>query len=339
VKPEQSEQLFIEELIQKSIASNKITNQAIALIDKLTGDASTRRYYRVIMHDKTSYVVCLDNPVKEELENNFFKFQRFLFENNVRVPKIYDFIPSKGYLLEEDLGDTTLLVHLAKMSQPAEIEETYKKIIDQLILMHKIDISQISWINLKFDFAKLMDEMNFTLKYFIKMYLKNENLELEKRLQNELIPICLRLSEQKMVFTHRDFHSRNVMALGSEMVIIDFQDARHGIPQYDLTSLLEDCYYDFAPAMRERLIKYYYQHSHVKSLQPTYEQFRDLYADMTIQRVFKAIGSFSYIYASREDKRYLKYIGFAMEKLKLVMLENPRYHALYRELFGLYYAS
>jgi aminoglycoside/choline kinase family phosphotransferase len=339
MKPEQSEQLFIEELIQKSIAAKKITNQSISLIDKLTGDASTRRYYRVVMNDKTSFVVCLDNPVKEELENNFFKFQKFLYQKNVRVPKIYDFIPSKGYLLEEDLGDTTLLVHLANLSKPDEIEETYKKIIDQLILMHKIDISQMEWINLKFDFAKLMDEMNFTLKYFIKMYLKNEDLELEKKLQNELIPICLRLSEQKMVFTHRDFHSRNIMALKDEMVIIDFQDARHGIPQYDLTSLLEDCYYDFSPLMRERLIKYYYDFSGIKNIQPSYDQFRDLYSDMTIQRVFKAIGSFAYIYASREDKRYLKYIGFAMEKLKLVMLNNPKYHTLYKELFGLYYAS
>jgi aminoglycoside/choline kinase family phosphotransferase len=115
MKPEQSEQLFIEELIQKSITAKKINNQAIALIDKLTGDASTRRYYRVIMEDKKSFVVCLDNPVKDETDNNFFKFQKFLFQNNVRVPKIYDFIPSKGYLLEEDLGAMTLFVHLSRV--------------------------------------------------------------------------------------------------------------------------------------------------------------------------------------------------------------------------------
>ena len=60
---------------------------------------------------------------------------------------------------------------------------------------------------------------------------------------------------------------------------------------------------------------------------------------MTIQRVFKAIGSFSYIYATRKDERYLKYIGFGMEKLRTIMLQDDRYRSLSKHLFQIYYAN
>ena len=48
------------------------------------------------------------------------------------------------------------------------------------------------------------------------------------------------------------------MVKNDDLVIIDFQDARMGIPQYDLSSLLDDCYYQLMPENKERLVKYYY---------------------------------------------------------------------------------
>ena len=60
---------------------------------------------------------------------------------------------------------------------------------------------------------------------------------------------------------------------------------------------------------------------------------------MAIQRVFKAIGSFTYIYHTRKDERYLKYIGFAMEKIKVYLLSNPKYDKLRTLLISVYYES
>jgi len=49
--------------------------------------------------------------------------------------------------------------------------------------------------------------------------------------------------QQPQVLVHRDFHSRNLMVLGSgELAVIDFQDAVVGPITYDLVSLLRDCY-------------------------------------------------------------------------------------------------
>jgi hypothetical protein len=149
-----------------------------------------------------------------------------------------------------------------------------------------------------------------------------------------------RLSAQKMVITHRDFHSRNIMVKDNKYVFIDFQDARWGIPQYDLVSLLEDCYYDLKEENRQKLKRYYYDNlDHSIHGQKTYEEFDSLYQDMTIQRVFKAVGSFCYIYNWRKDDRYLKYIGFAMEKIRRTMMDNPRYAELKTKLFQNYYAN
>ena len=143
-----------------------------------------------------------------------------------------------------------------------------------------------------------------------------------------------------MVITHRDFHSRNIMVQGDQFIFIDFQDARWGIPQYDLVSLLEDCYYELDDKNRETLKRYYYDNlDPAIHGQKNFQEFLCLYEDMTIQRVFKAVGSFCYIYNWRKDERYLKYIGFAMEKIRKVMMDNPKYIDLKKKLFQHYYAN
>lgn len=338
MKPEVSETLFIEQLFKNS--QQKISDKSIIQnIDKLTGDASTRRYYRVFTQ-KDSYVVCLDNPT--ELKNTFVEIQAFLFANNVAVPKIFDMDLSSGYILEEDLGDKTLLSELSHLDSIQEEFEVYQKIVDSLIELQSIDeeiIRASEKIKEKFDYDKLKFEMDFSVKYFLKMLLKIDDKKVLQAILDGLDPLCIRLSSQKMVLTHRDFHSRNIMIKDNKYRIIDFQDARMGVAQYDLSSLLDDCYYDLNEGNREKLKRYYYDKMKPLILQESYEVFDELYTDMAIQRVFKAIGSFSYIYHHRADERYLKYIGFAMEKLKKYMLKDKKYNQLRKSLFGLYYES
>lgn len=338
MKPEVSERLFIEELFFRS--RKKIPDQSkIKLIDKLTGDASTRRYYRIFT-EENSYVVCLDNPT--ENKNKFIEVQSFLDSNNVSVPKVYDKDLKKGYILEEDLGDVTLLNHLSAIDSKEEEFELYKNIIDNLIKIHSIDFKKIeesNKFNESFDYEKLKFEMNFSIKYFVQILLGIDDQRKIDNLSNLFGPLCIRLAEKKRVLTHRDFHSRNIMIKKNELKIIDFQDARWGLPQYDLSSLLDDCYYDLSNDNREKLKKYYFENMKNLIGQKDYEEFDDLYSDMAIQRVFKAVGSFAYIYEKRKDERYLKYIGFAMEKLKKYFFKSQKYNELRKDLFGIYYDS
>lgn len=341
MKPEVSERLLIESLFNSSVEKLGTSSTNLQNIERLTGDASTRRYYRLFT-DKYSFVVCLDNPSATE-KNSFIDVQNFLIKHGIRVPKIHDMNLYKGYILEEDLGDVTLLQNLSQIADLDEEFRVYKNIIDSLLEIHRISadiIKQEEVLSLKFDNEKLMDEIQFTLKYFLEKFLNITDTEIHNQVFESFKPICLNLAKQKMVFTHRDFHSRNIMVLDDEYIIIDFQDARWGIPQYDLVSMLEDCYYDIDKKNKQKLIKYYYENlaSDLHG-QGDFENFMSLYNDMAIQRVFKAIGSFSYIYETRKDVRYIKYIGFAMEKLKIIFFEDEKYSTLRQILFKYYYES
>ncbi len=342
MKPELSERLFIEALFERS--RKKLPSETLILknVERLTGDASTRRYYRLDTNEK-SFVVCIDNP-SDTNSNSFVTTQSFLDNYKVRVPNIYDMDLRKGYILEEDLGDVTLLQYLSTMKDSKSEYAIYERIINSLLDMHKIPIADIESSKIfnkqKFDFDKLHYEIKFTTDFFMKRFLKVSDENIIGQVNSLFEPICERLAGEKMVFTHRDFHSRNVMVKDDELIIIDFQDARWGIPQYDLVSVLEDCYYELDSENKKKLIEYYY--SNLDSVihgQKTFEVFMELYQDMALQRVFKAVGSFSYIYETRKDVRYIKYIGFAMEKIKNILFSNPKYAELRQVLFKYYYES
>lgn len=343
MKPEQAERFFIEELFNKTQEKEILKNEQLEEVDKLTGDASTRRYYRIFTN-RNSYVVCLDNPFNEEMEKHpFLSVQQFFSENKVLVPEILDHNLSRGYSLQEDLGNKTLLLHLSTLQSSEDEFQIYKKIVDQLIDLHRIprdSVNNPNLFQLKFDYQKYMDETRFTFKYFMNFFNKNLDEKLVQELEDLFDPIMKRLSSEKMVITHRDFHSRNIMVRDGSFFFIDFQDARWGIPQYDLVSLLEDCYYNMTEENRQKLKRYYFEQLDQEIHgQRDFDHFLELYDDMLIQRVFKAVGSFCYIYNWRKDDRYLKYIGFAMEKIRKVMMDKPKYKELKIKLFSYYYAN
>lgn len=341
MKPEVSERLFIEQLFDKS--KEKLDNPKIELenVERLTGDASTRRYYRLYTEDE-SFVACLDNA-SETNSNSFVSVQKFLSDYKIRVPKIYDINLRRGYILEEDLGDITLLQKLSTIKSKEEEFCAYENIIGSLLSLHKIpkeDVLKGNVFQHKFDFEKLNYEIEFTTDFFMRRFLKVEDQSVLDTVTNNFAAICKRISKEEMVLTHRDFHSRNIMVKNDEFVIIDFQDARLGLPQYDLVSILEDCYYELESENKRKLINYYYDNlPNEIHKQESFENFMSLYDDMALQRVFKAVGSFSYIYETRKDVRYIKYIGFAMEKIRTILLRNSKYDELRNSLFKYYYES
>jgi aminoglycoside/choline kinase family phosphotransferase len=210
--------------------------------------------------------------------------------------------------------------------------------------IHRVDVKKFPntpFCTLAFDTEKLYQEMEFTKKYFLKMLMgldvQSSSIE---TLYKKLYDVCFEISNEPRVLVHRDYHSRNLMIKNGEQIVIDFQDARMGTPLYDLVSLLEDCYYQLEAENKDKLIKYYYN-TYFKTIdsQKSYEQFIRLYDLMAIQRVYKAIGSFAYIYADRKDIRYLKYIGYAFEKVRNIMFKYDEFVKERKILAGLYYAN
>jgi len=341
MKAEQSERILVEELFKKTIAKDLLHDELVENVEKLTGDASTRKYYR-IWTSKTSYVVCLDNPTEDE--PTFVRLQRVLHNEKVRVPLIHDKELSTGYLLEEDLGDVTFLKEIALIANRTEEFDFYKKAIDLMASIHNVDVAKYSnepFTKLAFDTEKLYAEMEFSKKYFLKMFLGLDVTSAPvEALYKKLYDMCYKLSCEPRVLVHRDYHSRNIMIKNGEQIVIDFQDARMGTPLYDLVSLLEDCYYQLDADNKEKLTQYYFN-TYFKKIDSTktYDQFKYVYDMMAIQRVYKAIGSFAYIYADRKDLRYVKYIGYAFEKVRAIMLKHDEFAKERKILASLYYAN
>lgn len=332
--------------------SQFLKNSKIDEVQKLPGDASTRRYFRVFSEKKSFIVMKMEPFSNDGLSLPFVVLQKHLQQSGIDVPQILDIEPSKGFMLLEDLGDITLLRKLQDVSDREQEREIYEKIIDSLIDLQlqcspcahpQLDLNAFK---LKFDHEKLMWEMNFMIDHFYKGYLgRTLDPKDEKYLRNTLSDICQTLANEPTVFTHRDFHSRNVMVVSNpecpdldRYVMIDFQDGRLGPAQYDLASLLKDSYYQLEETQIISLLDYY--RTRYESLSGTHlnrSHFIKIFDLMSVQRNLKAIGSFASFLMTRNNPGYLKYIGNTFENVRRTLLKYPEFKELREVLFHYYY--
>jgi aminoglycoside/choline kinase family phosphotransferase len=342
------------------------SSQVIESVTRIPGDASTRKYYRIVSKG-LSYIVMRMEPFADQKDAMpFLVVQRHLAQTGVDVPRVLDVDAERGFILLEDLGDVTLLRELQDSSTPDMEKHLYERVIDSLVQLQvhsspkkNKDLS-LDAFKLKFDHEKLMWEINFGIENFYQLYLKRNLAEKDHKIMvGGFSEICTFLAEQPTVLAHRDFHSRNIMVtpkvassakksmpktaetLGQtidRLVIIDFQDARMGPPQYDLASLLKDSYYQLDESQIHILIEYYIARYEAMSGQPIdHGHFIRVFDLMSVQRNFKAIGSFASFLNRRGDASYLKYIGNTFENIRRALLKYPEYSKLRETLFHYYY--
>ena len=329
--------------LKRSSFSEKIKEQDLKKVEKVSGDASSRQYFRIRTKNK-NYILCLDGSYEGPSNNNHFrKVQKVLKHNGIRVPELYKTNLDPNMILEQDLGDQTLRSLLAEKNNDQDEFQIYKSCLDILMMIHQIDPQKYqgeTFTNLFFDHIKLMEEINFTIEHFLMGFL---GVKLTQRdidiLQKYFLQISHLLADGPFVLTHRDFHSKNIMCYERELFVIDFQDIRMGLPHYDLVSILEDCYYQVRRENVNKLKKYYFDNFIVANNLKGKGDFEKLYDYMTIQRTFKAIGSFSFVFMKKGDPRFLKYIGFGMEKIKEKLSRYPELEILKKNLFKYYYGN
>jgi N-acetylmuramate 1-kinase len=270
----------------------------------------------------------------------FLEVQRFLHGAHIRVPRVLDFNPDLGWILLEDLGDTTLLKKLEK--EPQRESEFFLKALDGLQKLQALTLASLPFVIRKraFDRKKFDEESRFTIHHFFEGFLgKTLPAREAKVLRQGFGNIHEILSKEPRWLTHRDFHSRNMMVLpGDELAFIDFQDARMGLFEYDVASLLRDSYYRLQPEVKERCLRQAWRMKRklFKKLL-SYDAFLRLFHLAGIQRNFKAIGSFASFYQLRGDVRYLKFVGHTFEEIRASLLLFPEYSSLYEVLYRYYY--
>jgi N-acetylmuramate 1-kinase len=307
-------------------------------ISPLAGDASSRRYYRV-MSGKQSWVLMEWEPFKDTNDFPFLSVQDYFHKNGIRVPNIHAYCKNTGLFLLEDLGDLTLERRFWEFQNQEVVIPYYKKALDQLIAIHSLNQKQhhrqdCTAFQNEFSVDKLVWEMNYAKKYLLKELLQLQlTPEQETQLESEFHRLCQELYRSPQVICHRDFHSRNVMLHYNDVVIIDFQDARLGPPAYDLVSLIYDSYVNLDPKWTDELIEYYKSHfPDYQNLGLSNDEFQHFFDLQTIQRCFKACGSFASFKVTRDDNRYLDYIRPTLSRVLTQLESNAQLPLLHQVL-------
>ncbi|MCD4653643.1 phosphotransferase [bacterium] len=280
-------------------------------LSKLTGDAGTRTYYRSSIDDES--VILMDRQEAFDQQTDpFVVISGYLRKQGLPVPKILSYHTDHGILLIEDLGDTTLQYMIEKNSD-STLEQLYSQVLDVLVKMHTKclndkKLSHAPCYSLRFDYQKLKWELDFFLQHFVEVFRNKILNPRQSVILNECFDaLCYQLDKERpLVFTHRDFHSRNLMVLNNQIRMIDYQDARLGLPEYDLASILRDAYIQLPENFIENFLTDYYRLTK-DDRDPKWR--RSIFSYMCLQRNLKALGTFGYQATHKRNSYYLKYLS------------------------------
>lgn len=294
----------------------------------LAGDASSRRYFRIVAGQKSWVLMSWERFSPDEYP--FLSVRNHFDSCGVRVPAVETMNAELGLLLLEDLGDLTLERKFWESQSQINSLIFYRMAIDEMVKIHFNTTerkSDCTAFKIKFDTEKFLWEMNYGKDNLLVGILKQSMSEkTANEIQKIFTDICQRLDQQPKRIAHRDYHSRNLMIKLDEMSVIDFQDARLGPIQYDLVSLLKDSYVDLNQEMSEILLQDYIDKMQERmKTKFSRDEFNTVYELQSVQRCFKACGSFASFFHQREDRRYLKYLSGTLKRVMKSLEYFPEY--------------
>jgi hypothetical protein len=297
----------------------------------LSGDASTRRYYRLVDGGR-SYVLALYPEAFVPEESTFLAVRALLASYGLPVPEIVDVDGARGVVLQEDLGDCTLQ-EILRETGDGRRDELYREAVDEvaaLQLKAGQGAQKAACFRIAFDIEKLTWELHYFLKHVVEGH-RGCDLTVEDRatLSEAFHLLSQEIASWPRVLCHRDYHSRNLMLHAERLYWIDFQDARMGPATYDLASLLRDAYLDVPEELQEDLKERFRQKA---APDEPREVFRRRFDLMCVQRNLKALGTFGYMATVRANPVYLPYIPRTLAHARHNLARYPELERLWRTL-------
>lgn len=269
----------------------------------MLGDASTRRYFRVLTPDQ-SYVA-MDAPPPQSNCAAFVAVADALRKKGISVPEIYFSDLESGYLLLSDFGDSTYLQSL----NDENADQLYGCALETLASMQALrDVPQRPLPPFTSEFMR--KEWAWFKEWYLGKLLKMGKIDNEAQLDACYEWIIKSAAAQPQVFMHRDFHSANLMVLPDNGVgVLDFQDAFLGPVTYDLVSLLRDCYIAWPDERVASWVNAYRLILKAQgSLDVEQEKFMRWFDLMGVQRHLKALYTFASKQMRDGQPRYLAHI-------------------------------
>ncbi len=339
-----------QSLVARTVATRLPFRAALETLAPLPGDASNRRYFRLGLSGGHSAILMqLAEPEafkqSEEAvsgavavtELPFLNVHRHLARAGVAVPALYYYDQAAGLLYLEDFGDL-LLVQACREGRNAEMARHYHRAIETLVRIHTTATSPADptcvAFHRAFDVPLLMWEFDHFLEYgVVARHGKPMCAEDFQPVRGAFQTIAELIAAQPRVFTHRDYHSRNLMVTGDRLGVLDFQDALLGSAGYDLASLLRDAYIALDESLIDELIATYLDRMQQAGAGlGDRASFRRLFDLTSIQRNLKAAGRFVYIDRVKKNPKFLADIPRVLGYVRRNLATYPELATLRKHL-------
>lgn len=276
-------------------------------ITPASADASFRRYFRLSLNDGSTRIV-MDAPPDKEDSRPFVAISGLLADMGLHVPVAEALDLEQGFMLLNDLGAVQYLSEL----NAHNVDQLYGDAMQALLLMQGSRDPRIENLP-RYDETLLHNEMELFREWLVAKHLGIEvNDSINQLLDDAFAQLAQSALQQPRGFVHRDYHSRNLMVSDPAPGILDFQDAVYGPITYDLVSLLRDCYIRWPQEQVEGWLQQFYVASCEQGLQADYEQYRQWFDLMGIQRHLKASGIFARLNSRDGKPAYLNDIPLTL---------------------------
>jgi tRNA threonylcarbamoyl adenosine modification protein YjeE len=299
---------------------------------RMTGDASTRRYTRMSLGDRR--VILMDSPrhpdgppVKDgkpysqiahlaESVVPFVAMAKALRTQGLSAPTILHADIQQGLLIIEDLGHEGVVAG----DPPAPIAERYEVAVDLLLALHDRLQPAVLPVAPHVEHAVPaydMDAYLIELELLLEWYLPRLGGPLADEARAEFFTLW-RAALQPAIdapptWVLRDFHSPNLLWLPdrkdiARIGLLDFQDAMMGPPAYDLASLLQDARVDVPETLEVALLGRYVRRRREVEAAFDATAFIRTYVTLAAQRATKILGIFARLDMRDGKPHYLQHI-------------------------------
>ncbi|MEN8888154.1 MAG: phosphotransferase, partial [Celeribacter marinus] len=210
-----------------------------AVWQPLAGDASRRRYTRLVNINTRQSAMLMDAPPEYgEDVRPFLHVGSYLGDLGLSAPKTYASDETNGFLVIEDLGDT--LFEQVCNSDPSLEWPLYKTAVEVLAqIVHATPIEKVP------DYADQMTDLALSCyRWYADALTNHRTGGVLEACKAEMEPLVASMGSGHSTIL-RDFHAQNLIWLpgrtGLKRVgLLDYQDAMLGHAPYDLVSLLKD---------------------------------------------------------------------------------------------------
>ena len=263
-----------------------------ARIEPLAGDASFRRYFRVVNGGKTA--VLMDAPPPHEDPRPFVAVAEWLSSVGLSAPDIIGRDLDKGLLLLSDFGSARLRETLD--TDPSRERELYEMATDVLVHLHRHPPMPGLRVH---GLTQWLEELMLFPDWYCRALEIDVDVEAYRAAWTDVLkPV----QEDGLgpVTVLRDYHAENVMLVGDRQGVahfglLDFQDALAGHPAYDVASVLEDARRDVPPELERAMIDRYV------AATGSGERFERAYWALAAQRNTRILGVFTRLW-KRDNK-------------------------------------